>query len=269
MKILVLVAVAGVVGGFAVAKMIEQEDPPSVTAASASLEDFNPDASVEQRLAALEQALDEERAARQLLEEELIYLLNDIPQNSAAEIDVEQAESANPEGVTRAQRRGDRNSRNSREVRANRLLAAGFDPGRAEWILTRESQLQMEALQMRYEAGRNGTMADFYNNRGSLRNTLRQELGDADYERYLSANGSSTNVAVTSVLDSSPAQSAGLKPGDSIVNYDGSRVFSMWDLTRQTMVGTPGERVVIDIVRDGTPMQVVLPRGPVGITGGR
>ena len=94
-------------------------------------------------------------------------------------------------------------------------------------------------------------------------------MGDADYERYLEASDRPTRVSVSSVIESSPAQSAGLWPGDEILRYDGERVFSMTDLTRQTMEGEAGESVVIDVMRDGTLMQVVLPRGPVGITGGR
>ena len=43
----------------------------------------------------------------------------------------------------------------------------------------------------------------------------------------------------------------------------------MTDLTRQTMDGAAGENIVVDIMRDGNPMQIVMPRGPVGITGGR
>jgi hypothetical protein len=42
----------------------------------------------------------------------------------------------------------------------------------------------------------------------------------------------------------------------------------MSDITRQTLTGTAGQNVIVDIMRDGTPMQIVLPRGPVGITGG-
>ena len=98
---------------------------------------------------------------------------------------------------------------------------------------------------------------------------MRTELGDADYERYLVANGRSTNVSVSSVIESSPAQTAGLQAGDEIVRYAGERVFSMTDLTRETMNGTAGENVLVDIMRNGNPMQIVMPRGPVGISGGR
>ena len=114
-----------------------------------------------------------------------------------------------------------------------------------------------------------GDPAEFFRNRNASSVTLREELGDADFERYLIANNRSTSVTVSSVIESSPAQSAGLQPGDEIVRYDGERVFSMSDLTRQTMDGTAGQTVVVDIMRNGNPMQIVLPRGPVGISGGR
>jgi hypothetical protein len=35
------------------------------------------------------------------------------------------------------------------------------------------------------------------------------------------------------------------------------------------MEGEPGENVVVNITRDGIPMQIVLPRGPLGINIGR
>jgi hypothetical protein len=43
----------------------------------------------------------------------------------------------------------------------------------------------------------------------------------------------------------------------------------MTDLTRQTMIGEPGQNVAVDVMRNGMLIQVVMPRGPVGITGGR
>ena len=62
---------------------------------------------------------------------------------------------------------------------------------------------------------------------------------------------------------------AGLQPGDQIVSYDGARVFNYGDLNDQLLQGEPGESVIVDILRDGAPMQVVMPRGPIGITAGR
>ena len=58
------------------------------------------------------------------------------------------------------------------------------------------------------------------------------------------------------------------QPGDQIVSYDGERVFSTSDLMQRTMAPGSGD-VVVDVVRDGVQMQVVLPRGPIGVESGR
>ena len=96
---------------------------------------------------------------------------------------------------------------------------------------------------------------------------LRSDLGDADYEHYLQSMGQPTAVMVQEVLDSSPANRAGLQAGDQLVSYDGTRVFSMRELRAQVMLGQTGEDVVIDIMRDGMRMQLIVPRGPLGISG--
>jgi hypothetical protein len=241
--------------------------PPSLQAAP-SPSSFNPSLPLEERIRALEQAVNDERYARQLLQEELFVLTAEFESLAAGRRadpgEVPSAASARAEAPSSAQRR-----RTGAEARLTRLIEAGFDPGQAEWILQRESQLQMEALQARYEAERTGDPMDFFQSRNAAGDALRNELGDADYERYLAATGRPTSISVSSVLDSSPAERAGLRPGDEITGYDGKRIFSMTDLTRQTMEGQPGEQVVVDIRRDGLSMQVVVPRGPIGISGGR
>ena len=229
---------------------------------------FDPSLSVEARIRALEQAVSDERYARQLLQEEVFILTGELemlmasrPSENASGRSASFAEvDAAPSGPPRRRGSGSR---------AERLVQAGFAPGQAEWILQRESQLQMEALQARYEAERTGDAVNYFQSRTAASDALRSELGDAEYERYLAASGRPTSVAVSSVLESSPAQRAGLMPGDEIVSYDGKRVFSMTDLTRQTLEGQPGEQVVVDVRRDGISMQVVVPRGPIGISGGR
>jgi hypothetical protein len=229
---------------------------------------FDQSLSVEARIHALEQAVSDERYARQLLQDELFILTGELEtlvadQASAVTSD-RSASSGQIDAAAPAPRR-----RSGAEGRAERLVQAGFQPGQAEWIVQRESQLQMEALQARYQAERTGDAMDYAESRTAASDALRNELGDVEYERYLQASGRPTSVAVLTVLESSPAQRAGLMPGDEIMSYDGKRIFSMSDLTRQTLEGQPGEQVVVDVRRDGVSMQVVVPRGPIGIAGGR
>lgn len=230
------------------------------------------DVAVEARVAALERAVAEGRVARQLLEDEVFYLGGELERlrrepRSPALAEPRASTTALP-GVATAGRR-DRRGGDSPADRIERLIAAGFGPAQASAIVQREQELQMASLQARFDAERNGERLDWMANAAMPDDALRAELGDADYERFLEATGRSTSVAVSSVIESSPAHTAGLKPGDEIVRYDGERIFSMTGLTQQTMAGEPGQSVVVDILRDGAPMQVVLPRGPLGITGGR
>jgi hypothetical protein len=237
--------------------------------APASADSFDDTAPVDTRLAALEQAVRTERQARHLLQEEVFFLTEELERltsgDAVPETAPETTDAAQVTSVTRGNVRG----RNSSENRATRLVAGGFTEGEAEWIVRRESELQMESLQARYDADRNGTQQDYFQNRQATAFALREELGDADYERYLESNGRSTRVAVSTVLESSPAQMAGLQMGDEIINYDGRRVFSMSDLNRETLQGEAGQNVVIDFMREGIQMQVAIARGPVGIMGGR
>ena len=243
---------------------MESDPPPGAAAAASST--FDAALPLEERIEALERAVSDERYARQLLQDELFVLTSEIEALTAtrAQDTSEPAERIDDAPFTSASRRG-----GGVEGRVARLIEAGFAPGQAEWIVQREAQLQMEALQARYDAERSGDAMDFFQSRATAGNALRDELGDTDYQRYLDASGLPTSVAVSSVLDSSPAERAGLRPGDEIVSYDGKRIFSMSDLTRQTLEGQPGEQVMVDILRDGVSMQVVVPRGPIGIYGGR
>jgi membrane-associated protease RseP (regulator of RpoE activity) len=149
----------------------------------------------------------------------------------------------------------------------DRLVAAGFAPDRAEWINRRTQELRVQQMQAQYEATRAGRPVDSAMQVGTD-TALRKELGDAEYERYRDALNRSTSVDVMQVLASSPAESAGLRPGDQIVAYNGARVFDVAELNALTFQGSTGESVVVEIRRDGQPLQLVVPRGPLGITGG-
>ena len=270
-KPIAIASVASFVCAFAAASWVNQLDLRTAEVPGDAVDSFDQDLPVGQRIAALERAVSDERQARQLLQEEVFYLTSELEILADLRIppraDESPVESQGDE--SRDSRREEIRRRNSREGRAERLVAAGFLPSQADWILQREQELQMEALQERFDAERSGEPIDWMANRNQSSDALREELGEADYERYLDANNRSTNVSVSSVIESSPAQVAGLQPGDEIFRYDGQRVFSMTDLTRQTMVGEPGQNVVVDVMRNGNLVQVVMPRGPVGITGGR
>jgi hypothetical protein len=275
MKLIAIASVASFAAAFAAASWIYRAEPGPEAAAGTTefTSSFDAGLPVEDRIAALERAVSDERFARQLLQEELFYLTAELEHIAGSydaevpdETDAEQAVAeSRDEGLTRRELWL---RRNSIEGRMERLIEAGFLPSQASAILRRESELQMESIKTRYEAERSDDPSAFWRNRTSTSTTLREELGDADFERYLVANDRSTTISVSSVIESSPAQSAGLQAGDEIVRYDGERVFSMSDITRQTLTGTAGQNVIVDIMRDGTPMQIVLPRGPVGITGG-
>ncbi len=270
-----LIIAASLIVGFAVASFMtaptERTQAPAGEAGLPAATAFDAQAPLEARILALEQAVSDERYARQVLEEELWFLSEELLQASTVAEPAAAPETSTEEtGVdSRSSRRDAYRRRNSIEGRIDRLVDAGFLPSQASAIIRRESELQMDAIQARYDAERSGDPDEYWRNQNSGTDVLRQELGDADYERYLNATGRSTNVTVSSVIESSPAQSAGLMPGDEIVRYDGERVFSMTDLTQQTLNGEAGQSIVVDIMRGGQPMQIVLPRGPVGISGGR
>ena len=153
--------------------------------------------------------------------------------------------------------------------RRRMLIDAGFATARAEWILSRESELQLAALNDHHRDVTGAQSLDYLEFRLTARDALREEIGDFEYERYLAAIGQSTAVAVTQVLADSPAQASGLQVGDEIVDYGGTRVFNMIDLADNTRNGDRGEAVIINIERNGAPMQLVVPRGPLGISGGK
>lgn len=230
------------------------------------------DSAIERRIADLETALNAEREARQLLEDEVFALYDaldaiapagtagDAPASVAA---VAPETAGDDRGAGRVRSFG---PANDPEARLEALVRAGFTRARAQWLVDRENELRMTAMQARFDAMRQGEAPASGDSWPRAESPLRADIGDAEYEMYLEATGRPTRVGVGNVFPSSPAQDAGLQPGDEITHYDGARVFGTADLVRQTMQGEPGQAVVVSFVRDGVPMQAVLPRGPLGVS---
>jgi hypothetical protein len=266
-------------GGFVLAAVVLNRPEPSVDVGPGpdSAIYFDASAAIDERIRALEIAVGEERNARQIVEEELRIILDELERINASEpqaadepaVDGRGGRGSRDEGEIRESFQQRRNERFSPEGRTRQLVDAGFSTDRAAMIVQRESELQMEVLQARFEARQSGAPSEPGSIASNPDEMLRAEIGDTDYAMYLGANNRPTSVGVSTVISSSPAQIAGLQPGDRIVSYDGKRVFSVNDLNAQTMQGTSGQNVLVDVERDGVQMQFVLPRGPLGISGGR
>jgi C-terminal processing protease CtpA/Prc len=61
-----------------------------------------------------------------------------------------------------------------------------------------------------------------------------------------------SGAQVEDVIGDSAAERAGLQEGDVIVGYNGDEIETPWDLTRAVLKSEPGERVDIEIERDGS-----------------
>jgi hypothetical protein len=268
-----LAVVVSLAAGFAAGAWTTMEASPVGTPAGAA-DAFDADAPLEARIAALEQAVSGERDARLVLEEQLHGLYAELERFDSPEMD-ELLQTLAESGQAREQARLQQAARRDRgarmqdrnDMRVGRLVAGGFTEGRAKQILEYEDEIRMAALQAEYEARRNGEAFNPWERAQDYQDGLRERLGDAEYEKYLTAQGGQASITVREVIGSSPANQAGLRPGDRILSYDGERVFGMNDLKSMAFSGDPGEDVIVDIERNGQRMQLVLPRGPLGITG--
>ncbi len=277
-KILTVALTLG--AGFAAGAWLTTDPAIEIAAGEslASVAYFDSTASADERIRALEQAVADERNARSILEDQLHALMEEIeridasgPRIIASEVAALQRNreptSSGSSRISELRYAAVDRATLYRDARMNRLIENGVTPERAEWILQRESEARFEALQAEFDARRAGVPIDPYASNLDAQSRLRSDLGDTDYQNYLQSMGQPTAVMIQEVLGSSPANRAGLQAGDQLVSYDGTRVFSMTELRSQTMRGQTGEDVVIEIMRDGTRMQLIVPRGPLGISG--
>lgn len=273
---IVVAVVVSLLAGFAVAALWmteggrEDATPGELAAGDGAVGDPN----AVERIAQLERIVAEEQEARRALEDTLAILFEELEklERGSAHASESRDEPADGDAPTRREsRRPDRNEvewmRNFMERRVGRLIEGGFSEDEARRILQQESEATFKSMQMAWEAQRSGESLEPFDRFLNPQALLREELGDAAYARYLEVQGQPTSISVTQVMSGSPGSSAGLQPGDQLVNYDGKRVFSVGDLRSLTMQGEPGQDVVIEVERDGVRMQLTIPRGPIGITG--
>lgn len=157
------------------------------------------------------------------------------------------------------------------EDRRSALVFAGVDRQTAQAIVSRESELAMERLDLRDRAAREGWLgserfADEMRAIADRAIDLRDEVGDAAFDRFLYETGQPNRVAVSSVLAGSQGELAGILPGDIIEVYAGEPVFDFRDLRSATTAGTRDETVPVTLRRDDQFIETWMARGPIGVT---
>jgi len=150
------------------------------------------------------------------------------------------------------------------------LMEAGIDEVSAQEIIRRKSEYEYKLLDLRDRAAREGFSGTlrFRKELNSLKNineSIREDLGDDVFERYLYASEKTNQVKVSSIMQNSPAEYAGIKKGDVIISYDGERIFSWRDLNRSTAKGEREDLVIIDVKREEGIFNILVPRGPLGV----
>lgn len=154
--------------------------------------------------------------------------------------------------------------------RRKALVAAGVDLGLADDIIWREGRLELDRLTLRDQAVREGWIGtDRYREEVSRLTgepkSLREEIGDDAYDRYLYLTGEDNRVRVSAVIPGSAAEAAGLQPGDLIESYAGERPFGYVELRDITTAGEAGELIAVRVRRGGGTVETWVPRGPLGI----
>jgi hypothetical protein len=150
------------------------------------------------------------------------------------------------------------------------LVKAGVNPELADDIIRRKNDIDLKKLELRDRATREQYLGTNRYNRELNALTaedvsLREELGDTAYDKYLYASGQNNRVRVTSVMNGSQAEIAGVQNGDIILSYDDQNLFDWSELQQATTQGERGEYVNVNIERDGQTLNLWVPRGPLGV----
>ncbi len=150
------------------------------------------------------------------------------------------------------------------------LIRGGLSATVAEDIIRRKNSIELKRLALLDRAKRENYLDtqryfDELNTINLQDVNLREELGDARYDKYLYTSKQNNRVLVASVMLGSAAEQSGLQKGDIILSYDNKQVFSWRELKSATTEGQLGEFVSINIVREGDIYSFSVPRGPLGI----
>ena len=158
----------------------------------------------------------------------------------------------------------------NRSLSTEKLVNAGLESSIAEDIVRRKNQLELDKLELRDAAVRGGYLGSerYMDELQALMDedvSLREELGDDLYDRYLFNNGQMNRIRVASVMAGSAAEQSGVSANDIVLTYDQQRMFEYTELQQATTQGDREEFVSMMVERDGQDLMLWVPRGPLGV----
>ncbi len=150
------------------------------------------------------------------------------------------------------------------------LIRGGINASLAEDIVRRKNSIQLERLALQDRAMRENYLntQQYFDELSEIDKqgiTLREELGDEQYDAYLFTSKQNNRIRISSVMLGSAAEQAGIQKGDIILSYDNNRLFNWQELKNATSEGQLGEYVSISIYRKGEIFSFSVPRGPLGM----
>jgi C-terminal processing protease CtpA/Prc len=150
------------------------------------------------------------------------------------------------------------------------LIRGGIDPSLAEDIVRRKNSIELKRLALQDRATRDDYLNTqrYYDELSEINKqdvTLREELGDQQYDEYLFNSKQNNRIRISSVMLGSAAEQAGIKKGDVVLSYNDTRMFTWQELKDATSEGQLGEYVSISIYRNGDIYSFSVPRGPLGM----
>ncbi|MBX2823462.1 MAG: PDZ domain-containing protein [Gammaproteobacteria bacterium] len=242
-------------------------------------------AALSSRVAELEQALAAEQQGRLMLQRalteqaetlvELQALATNRTEAGATTAETTPVDSVHQSAQATAPADQSRRIRIQAADRQQALIAAGIERDRAAELTQRQDAVALARLELRDQAAREGwldesdaderisqALADLQLERVNLRSELTAE----QWDRYLYQSGRPNRVVVASVLAGSVAAEVQIVAGDQLLSYAGQPMYRSRDLQRATQSGQRGESVIVKIGRDGAELELVVPRGPLGVT---
>jgi hypothetical protein len=73
---------------------------------------------------------------------------------------------------------------------------------------------------------------------------------------YSQGEDATEGMRIGGIVPGSPADKSGLKEGDLVVNFNGTKIANMIDYTNALGKAKPGQTVKVDVVRGGKPIEV-------------